>query len=452
MIEPREIKKKSALKSIPGGADPENEKFEYEAEKHYILVINEWIRKKYDIRYNQMTLDVEFKLKEAETYRIFDVFAENDIWIDMALSNVKVNGKETGEKLIKKITHSSRFTDDFHPLITYLNGLKWDGKDHIKQLSNSLYLSNELDLYIDGKPQSYYFPMILKRWLLNSAAIALGREGVGNGHVMLIIEGKQQKGKTTWLNNLCPKSMEVYLYCAKLKLDDHVNTSNYMAEKWFINIDDQMQNLFAKDFNDIKSLITAVNVTNRKSYERSAKQRQRTSSFMATVNGREIFTDSENRRYVCFCIDNEKPFCYDQGELAKVNIEQVWAQTMHLLNKGEKYFYTPAEMQVINKMNLMFNQTKPEEEWLMRCFAPSDITDAEAIPLQSSEMLSVVRNISKQNLQQFWWTKALEKLHFVAERKKMKKYGDQVRSVFFVRLLYKEDMFAPNHYSFITHE
>lgn len=451
MIEPKEVKKKSTLKVIEGGADPETP-FEFEAEKHYIHKINDFIQARYDIRYNVMTLDIEFKPKNQERYMDFTERAENDLWIDMNLSGVKANGKETGTGLIRRIVNSNTFTREFHPLQDYLESLVWDGKDHISRLSKTLFLSNDIDLSFEGKSQAVIFPMVFKRWLLNSAAIALGMPA-GPGHVMLILEGGQGKGKTTWLNAICPKQMESYRICGHIDPRiTEVNTSNLLAEKWFVNIDDQLQNLFSKDFNSIKSLITSPEVTNRKSYERSSKLRQRTASFLASVNGRDIFTDSENRRYVCFCIDNTMPYCYNKTDLEKIDIEQVWAQTVAALKKGEKYFYTAEEMRIINNMNLMFNQTKPEEEWLMKCFAPSDSNDVEAVPLQASEMLSMAEKVSKKNLNSFWWNKAFDKFKFLPIRKKMKKYNDQVRTVFYVRILFKEDLYNPGGYSFTTHE
>lgn len=449
MIEPKKIEK-GPLSVVPGG---QTDLLEYEAEKHYIHKINDFIQAKYDIRYNVMTLDIEFKPKSAEKYQDFTERTENDLWIDMNLSGVKANGKETGTGLIRRIVNSNTFTKEFHPLQDYLTTLKWDGKDHFKKLAATLFLSNEIDLSFEGRSQSQIFPTILKRWMLNSAAIALNLPVAGQGHVMLILEGAQGRGKTTWLNALCPPKMESYRVCGHIDPRiTEVNTSNLLAEKWFINIDDQLQNLFSKDFNSIKSLITSPEVTNRKSYERSSKLRQRTASFLASVNGREIFTDSENRRYVCFCIDNSLSYCYDKNVFDKIDIEQVWAQIVALLKKGEKYFYTAEEMRIINSMNLMFNQTKPEEEWLMRCFAPSDPQDPEAVALQSSEMLSIAKDISKLNLQSFWWNKAFDKYKFASVAKKMKKYGDTVRRVYYVRKLYREDPFRPDEYTFDNHE
>ena len=446
MIEPKKIEKNS-LKALPGG---NTEAFEYESEKHYIIKINEFIQKKYDIRYNSMTMDIEFKKKDADVFKGFNERAENDLWIDMTLSDVKSNGKETGTGLIRRIVNSNTFTKEFHPLREYLENLKWDGKDHLKRLGASLHLSAEKELYFEDKPQSAYFPSLLKRWFLNSAAIAVGKEGVGNGHVMLILEGKQQKGKTTWLNNLCPKPMQPYIFCGRIDPRiTEVNTSNLLAEKWFINIDDQMQNIFSKDFNDIKSLITSPNITSRKSYDRSSTQRQRTASFMASVNGREIFTDHENRRYTCFCIDNSQLYCYDKTELDKIDIEQCWAQTMALLAKGEKYFYTADEMKIINSMNLMFNQTKPEEEWLMKCFAPSDRGEPDVQMLQSSEMLRMAQKLAHPTqLQPKIWHRSLEKYGFKLEKQRMEKYGNQPRQFYYVRVLFKEDLFTDKNVHF----
>lgn len=410
-------------------------------ESHYLIIIHNYIKNKYDIRYNIMSMSTEYRVQGSkDEYQEVTSHIKNDLWIEMTLAGVKQNGRDINDTTIDKIVNSSYFIKRHHPLQDYLNNLKWDGQDHIAKLASTLFLSNDPDLYVDGKSQSDLFPVLLKRWLINSAAIAVGISSAGLGHVMLILEGRQGKGKTTWLNNICPPELrQLFGYSGHIvpNITDQ-NTGNLLAEKWFVNVDDQLQGLMSKDFNNIKSMITAPDVTNRKSYDRNMKKRQRTASWMASVNGREIFTDIENRRYFCFCIDNEKAFCFDENEYAKINHNQVWAQVMALLSQGEKFFFTGEEMKIINAMNLMFSQTKPEEEWLIRCFTPTNHADPEGIGFQAGEMLSICKKISGLNLNAFWFIRALEKYGFIQIRKKMKEYNHQVRKIYFAKSLYHE--------------
>jgi hypothetical protein len=76
-------------------------------------------------------------------------------------------------------------------------------------------------------------------------------------------------GKTTWLNKLCPDEMKEFLICSHINpsLTDQ-NTANFLAEKWFVNVDDQLETIFGKDFNSMKAIITAPFVTNRKTWHR----------------------------------------------------------------------------------------------------------------------------------------------------------------------------------------
>lgn len=186
----------------------------------------------------------------------------------------------------------------------------------------------------------------MEKWLVASVATALGK---GINHLCLILVGGQGVGKTSWLNNLCPKSMREFLICSHINpsLTDQ-NTANFLAEKWFVNIDDQLETIFGKDFNSMKAIITAPFVTNRKTWHRFTKKRQRVCSFMGSVNSVKFLTDTENRRYLVFKTDNIN-FNHN------VAMEKVWAQALYLLENKHRYWFAQEEMKQLNQINEMIN-------------------------------------------------------------------------------------------------
>ncbi|MCI5058467.1 MAG: virulence-associated E family protein, partial [Flavobacteriales bacterium] len=142
-----------------------------------------------------------------------------------------------------------------------------------------------------------------------------------------------------------------------------------------------------KDFNSMKAIITAPFVTNRKTWHRFSRKRQRVCSFMGSVNNPKFLTDTENRRYLVFTAENIN-FQH------KVDIKMVWTQALHLLNQGYQYWFAQEEMMVLNQINEIYRQIPPEEEWLMKLFEPCQASDTRAKFMMPSEMLAKMNNWS----------------------------------------------------------
>ena len=202
--------------------------------------------------------------------------------------------------------------------------------------------------------------------------------------------------------------MKEFLICSHINpsLTDQ-NTANFLAEKWFVNVDDQLETIFGKDFNSMKAIITAPFVTNRKTWHRFSKKRQRICSFMGSVNNTQFLTDSENRRYLVFTAE-EMDFKHN------LNMDQVWAQALHLLEEGNTYWFAQEELKVLNEINEIYRQVPPEEEWLQKLYDPCDKENPNAKFVMTSEMLTRLNIYSGMRLSIKKLSTAMTKL----------KYGD----------------------------
>ncbi|MFC5047692.1 VapE domain-containing protein [Aquimarina hainanensis] len=381
----------------------------------HILKIQKYLKQAYDIRFNYLALSLEFKKPEESCFKLLDDRALNTIWV-----NIQLLGLKCSERTLQMLLRSE-YTPSYHPLAEYFNKLKaHDGIDYIGQLAETVEIT---DLQIGEINIKELWHVYLQKWLVASVANCL-RKGVNQ--TCLILVGNQGSGKTTWLNKLCPESMQEFLVCGHINpsLTDN-NTVNLLAEKWLINIDDQLENIFQKDFNSMKAIITTPFVTNRKAFARMTKTRPRVSSFMGSVNSRKILTDTHNRRYLVFATETIN-FQHT------IPMDKVWGQALDLFKKGFSYWFSDSEMRQLHKINEHFQVATIEQEWLSKVYEPCKPSDAGAMFLMSSEILSTLCAYSGLKLNQKKLSQAFEKLGYpkpIAKRINSK----GVRRVYYVR-------------------
>lgn len=413
-----QIEEQAIAETKPNGKDMQ---LVYEAEKPLPIKILESIKEfGYKFRFNEVRQVFEYALQDGNEWKDLEERQYKNIWLNFQMTN-KLTGKERPSvKKLYDLVDTDIYSQRYHPIEEYYKSLKWDGADHITKLAQTI-TCEDLDLKQNGGTMQEAFIVLFRRWLIASVVCNLG---INPNHVMLLLIGGQGLFKTTWLNRLCPKDLSNYQFCGHINpnLVDN-NTCDLLAEKAFVNIDDQLETVFGKDFNSIKSVITTSFVSNRKAYRRDTKKRPRIANFVGSVNSEEIFHDVQNRRYLTFkiaAIDIK----------AKVDINQVWAQAYHLFTKGERYYFDKSDEAIINEINSKFSVISNEQEWFMRCYEVVDESHTESKCLMPSEILSILQRASGLKLFQFKLTNAFTKLNL---KKISKRVNNNPRYVYVLR-------------------
>ena len=374
---------------------PSGDKEEKKVKKHNLLEIKDYLDLKYEFRKNELTHEIEYRLLDKNNFSLLDESQINSIWIDL-----QIDGYKCSDATLLKILNS-KLTGQYNPLQNYFENLApHDGKDYIGELAKTITIS---DVSVSGLNLKELWRPYLEKWLVASVATVMGK---GINHLCLILVGGQGKGKTTWLNHLCPKRMKEFLICSHINpsLTDQ-NTANFLAEKWFVNIDDQLETIFGKDFNSMKAIITAPFVTNRKTWHRFTMKRQRICSFMGSVNSMKFLTDTENRRYLVFKTD---AINFNHT----IDIEKVWAQALYLLENKHSYWFALEEMKQLNQINELYRQISAEEEWLMMLYKPCEPKHPQAKFAMPSQMLTKLNAFSGMKLSIRKLSSAMEKLGY----------------------------------------
>lgn len=130
----------------------------------------------------------------------------------------------------------------------------------------------------------------------------------------------------------------------------------------------------------------------RKPYANAVLEMRRYASFIATSNQKDLLTDpSGSRRFICIevteAIDTNRPIDYNQ----------LYAQAMHELDHGERYWFNQSDERIMTENNHDFEQIPPEEQLFYRYFRIAG-NDEEGEWLSSAEILNRLRRYSAMPL------------------------------------------------------
>lgn len=397
---------------LPQEAEPLDGDEEVMKEKSKIEKIEEWLFRRYSFRMNRTTCTLEFmNLTTDDDFRPFEDENLRDIVIE--LKKMKFSKpKDDLEDLLK----SSR-VPKFSPIKDYFHGLKLRTFGNIDRLADCVKVDDSLGIKIGDFDYNQLWHHYFKKWLI---ACYLCSMETKHNDVMLILIGAQGRFKTSFLNYLCPPALHNYVVCSHINpsLTDY-NTANYLAEKMFLNIDDQMETIFGKDYNSMKAIVSAPDVTNRKLYSTSARKRTRIANLCGSVNEARFLRDSNNRRYLCFKIVDIDP------DYRLIDMDQVWAEVAYeVIRTKSNYIFGRDDYANIDLMNAMFETPTEEAETLQVTFTPAEEGSKETTYLMSySEIKQVLSLVTgNKNLNDFRLQTALRKYGYMPKMARTTRY------------------------------
>ena len=291
--------------------------------------IEEFLREHYAFRYNTVKSRAEFRSSDGEflpvtKYRLNSFRRELDRTI----------GISTSAENLRSMLESD-FSERVNPVQAYFHKLPpATGTQAIDELAATVTVRNAL-----------HWSEYLTKWLVGVVANATNDLGCQN-HVCLVLTGERGKFKTTWLDNLCPRSLASYLFTGKID-PQNKDVLTLVAEYLFINIDDQLKALNKRDENELKNLITAPSVKYRRPYDVYIEEYPHLASFMPSVNGNDFLTDPTGSR--CFL-----PFevlSIDIDRAIWVDMDQVYAEARTLLHNGFRYWFDDIEIEELHRGN-----------------------------------------------------------------------------------------------------
>lgn len=363
----------------------------------------DYLKNKYEFRRNVVSLQIEYREKDTETFRELN---ENSLFRELQRAGKGISMNN----LIALL--KSDFVYDFDPLLTYFSNLEWDGKDHISNLAS----------YVNARDSSEWSKHF-KKHLVRTVACALIPEYY-NKQALIIIDPKQDSGKSTFCRFLCPTSLSDYIA-------EDVSTDKdsriLLAKNLIINLD-ELAILSKKDIAQLKSFISKDKINERLPYDRKNTILPRRASFVGSSNSTEILNDETGTvRWLCFDI-----ISIDWNYKKDIDINQVWAEAYHLFTNGFKYNLTREELLTNEERNKRFQKLTVERELIQKLFEPDNecspinFMTATDVMLKIKDLSNIGNQITKENT-----GKALKQLHFPEGRDTHTRYGYFLRQKIF---------------------
>ena len=307
--------------------------------------IERLLREKYDLRYNVLTEQSEYREKrsgeafQAVTQRVYKTW----------MADLQADGYNVWWAEGVRIAAESMHIAPYHPVTHYFSTLpQWDGEDRLRPMMRRLTTDETMVDY-------------LCRWLLALVSQAQGREEVlyANSVAPILVSEQQGMHKSTFCRLLLPPELRMF-YTDNFDLSAESQCERRLVDSLLINLDEYDRYSATKQ-STLKNLMQMTTLRIRKAYAKQCTTLPRIASFIGTSNSHALLTDeSGSRRFLCLdiceMIDVDTP----------VDHPQLYAQCMHLLAEGERHWFTADEVRDIEKRNLRFRRHQPVEELFFR--------------------------------------------------------------------------------------
>jgi predicted P-loop ATPase len=362
----------------------ENEK-EDENQTSKFLIVEKYISKIYDFRYNKVANEIEYKSKEENTYKAFN---EDNLYRELQHKNIFFSQSNISSLM------RSDFVPQYDPIEQYFETLKdWDNQtDHIINLCS----------FIKAKDQER-FNIHFKKMLVRSVACGLG---IAFNKQAFILMGGQSSGKTTFCRWLCPEILKNY-YTENINTDKDSQIS--LTENIIINLD-ELASMQKADLNALKSILSKDIVKVRRPYDRKPTVAKRRANFFGSTNKDEFLTDETGSvRWLCFEIFK---IVWDYKK--EIDIDLVWGQAYYLFKNGFKYEMSAEEIEENEKNNSEHTIRTAEFELIQRYFEPIEKDKPFAKHYTATDIINElkVNNLANVNLNIQNIGKALKQLGY----------------------------------------
>lgn len=347
-----------------------------------------FLNSNYDIRRNEIT---RFLYEGKEE---FDSRSINSIYIR---AKKEIDDKISFQDIERMI--NSDFVEDHNPLMEF-----FDRYSH----ENPTGLIDKLSSAIHTRGECEYKDILFKKWIVGIIASIYGN----HCPLVYVLTGGQNNGKTQFFRRLLPEEIEEYY--AESNLDAGKDDEILMTQKIVI-MDDEFGGKSKAEAKKLKELTSKNYFTLREPYGRKNIRLRRLAVLAGTCNEDNILNDpTGNRRIVPVPVD-----FIDYELCNSINKRDLFIEAYNLYKSGFNWETDSEDVRMLNENTMMFEQSIPERELLIRYFKlpeNSDNSDNGIERLQVMEIKTHIESMTNQRLNVHKLTQEIKRAGFKEEK------------------------------------
>ena len=302
--------------------------------------LEEFMKRRYEFRYNTVLGDLEYR--QRDSIHFYFQPAAPRVRSSIAMKALQ-EGVRVRDRAITRFL-SSDYVPLYNPIEEYLyNTGRWDGKDRIRALADLVPCHNP------------HWRELFYRWFLGMVAHWRGIDKQHGNNTSPLLVGSQGYRKSTFCRILLPPELR-FGYTDSIDFKSKQEAERSLGRFFLINID-EFDQINANQQGFLKHLLQKPVANLRKPYGSTIQEMRRYASFIGTSNLKDLLTDpSGSRRFIC--IEVTGPIQTN----VTINYHQLYAQAMHDIMKGERYWLDDTDEAIVKEYNREFERVDPLEE------------------------------------------------------------------------------------------
>jgi len=227
---------------------------------------------------------------------------------------------------------------EYHPVADWIQSHTWDGRDRVA------------DIIATVKSDDALAPTLIRRWLLQCVAAVVDSTFRPTG--VLVLQGPQGCGKTTWFARLCPAGKDWFAMGMHLDPTDR-DSVQALTRHWIAELGELDATFRRADVAALKAFVDRPSDIYRSPYARREEEVPRRTVLCGSVNRPDFLADDTgNRRWWTVRV---RSCTWDHS----IDLAQLWAQLYSMHLAGDSYRLAKDELDQLNTQNTQNERIDP---------------------------------------------------------------------------------------------
>lgn len=241
-------------------------------------------------------------------------------------------------------------SNPYNPVAEWVGSKPWDGVSRLKDFYNTVTIAGN----------NYLKEELMKKWMLSAICGAFSPFGV-SAQGVLVMQGAQGLGKTSWFKSLAPSSLGV-IKDGMLLRPENKDSVKEICSHWLVELGELDATFKKSDIAALKSFLTNDRDILRMPFTRKYSEFVRRTVFFGSVNPKGFLHDpTGNRRYWTLEVT-------DLDSKHDIDMQQLWAEFYTLWKGGENHYLSAEVEALLNESNDEFQTIDPIEERITHSF------------------------------------------------------------------------------------